>query len=102
MDLISSMTGKSPSTTGAGSEGALTKGPFNALPPIIDLNANLLSYALTDHHVCFRRGLRRPHVQVDHDVCLLVPELFARMTPQERDPATSTPTAPSSDRGFRS
>ena len=28
MEFISSMTGKSPSTTGAGSEGALTKGPF--------------------------------------------------------------------------
>ena len=36
MDYICSLTGKSPSTTGAGSEGALTKGPFNALarPPI--------------------------------------------------------------------
>ena len=42
MEFISSMTGKSPSTTGAGSEGALTKGPFNALPPIIDLNAALV------------------------------------------------------------
>ena len=43
MELISSLTGKSPSTTGAGSEGALTKGPFNALPPIIDLNNALVS-----------------------------------------------------------
>ena len=34
MEYICSMTGKSPSTTGAGSEGALTK-IFNALPPII-------------------------------------------------------------------
>ena len=33
MDFICSLTGKSPSTTGAGSEGALTKGPFNALRP---------------------------------------------------------------------
>ena len=38
MEFISSMTGKSPSTTGAGSEGALTKGPFNAMPAIIDSN----------------------------------------------------------------
>ncbi len=30
MDFICSLTGKSPSTTGFGSEGALTKGPFNA------------------------------------------------------------------------
>ena len=37
MDFISSLTGKSPSTTGAGSEGALTKGPFNALRATADL-----------------------------------------------------------------
>ncbi|HEX2101171.1 MAG TPA: hypothetical protein VHF69_10930, partial [Candidatus Synoicihabitans sp.] len=49
MEFISSMTGKSPSTTGAGSEGALTKGPFNMLPAIIDLNAALVSYLLTGH-----------------------------------------------------
>src|SRR5206468_4686229 len=48
MDFIASLTGKSPSTTGAGSEGALTKGPFNALPPIHDLNAALVSFVLTD------------------------------------------------------
>ena len=42
MEFIASLTGKSPSTTGAGSEGALTKGPFNALPPIYDLNSALL------------------------------------------------------------
>ena len=47
MDFICSLTGKSPSTTGAGSEGALTKGPFNALRPIVDLNAALVSYILT-------------------------------------------------------
>ena len=47
MDFVSSLTGKSPSTTGAGSEGALTKGPFNALPPIVDLNNALVSYMLT-------------------------------------------------------
>ena len=45
MEFICSMTGKSPSTTGAGSEGAMTKGPFNALPPIIDLNAALVVIA---------------------------------------------------------
>ncbi len=48
MEFISSMTGKSPSTTGAGSEGALTKGPFNALPSVIDLNAALLAYVLAE------------------------------------------------------
>jgi hypothetical protein len=86
MEFISSMTGKSPSTTGAGSEGALTKGPFNALPAIIDLNANLLSYVLTGYDGWLSAaGFVGPHVQVDHDFSLLVPELFARMTPEERD-----------------
>ena len=60
MEFISSMTGKSPSTTGAGSEGALTKGPFNAMPAIIDLNATLLSYALTGYDGWLSAaGLRR-------------------------------------------
>jgi hypothetical protein len=86
MEFISSMTGKSPSTTGAGSEGALTKGPFNAMPAIVDLNANLLSYVLTGHDGWLSAaGHVGPHVRVDHDFSLLVPELFARMTPHERD-----------------
>src|SRR5690606_3329532 len=50
MEFICSMTGKSPSTTGAGSEGALTKGPFNAMPSIIDLNNALVSYLITGYH----------------------------------------------------
>ena len=86
MEFISSMTGKSPSTTGAGSEGALTKGPFNAMPAIIDLNASLLSYALTGYDGWLSAaGYIGPHVQVDHDFSLLVPELFCRMTAEERD-----------------
>ena len=48
MDFICSLTGKSPSTTGAGSEGALTKGPFNMLTPTTDLNNALLSHILTE------------------------------------------------------
>jgi phosphoenolpyruvate carboxykinase (diphosphate) len=86
MEFISSMTGKSPSTTGAGSEGALTKGPFNAMPAIIDLNASMLSYALTGYDGWVSAaGYVGPHVRVDHDFSLLVPELFSRMTPDERD-----------------
>ena len=85
MEFISSMTGKSPSTTGAGSEGALTKGPFNALPPIIDLNAALLSYVLTGYDGWVScAGYVGPSVRVDHDISMLVPEVFSRMTPQER------------------
>jgi len=86
MEFIASMTGKSPSTTGAGSEGALTKGPFNCLPAIIDLNAALLSYALTGYDGWVSAaGHVGPHVKVEHDFSLLVPELFSRMSPQERD-----------------
>ncbi|MDR1010297.1 MAG: hypothetical protein LBM04_04055, partial [Opitutaceae bacterium] len=86
MEFISSMTGKSPSTTGAGSEGALTKGPFNALRPIVDLNASLISLILTGHDVFLSAaGCVGPKVRVDHDISMLVPEVFSRMSPAERD-----------------
>ncbi len=88
MEYISSMTGKSPSTTGAGSEGALTKGPFNALPAIIDLNAAYVSQVLTGQPVFVSAaGYVGPKVRVDHDVSLLVPEVWSRMSAAERDPA---------------
>ena len=41
---------------GAGSEGALTKGPFNALPPIIDLNNALVSLSADRHARLHHRG----------------------------------------------
>ena len=88
MDLIASLTGKSPSTTGAGSEGALTKGPFNALPPIYDLNAAFVSYVLTELPIfCSAAGWVGPRLRVDHDISLLIPEIWCRMTPEERTPA---------------
>jgi len=87
MEYICSMTGKSPSTTGAGSEGALTKGPFNALPAIYDLNAALVSHLLTGHHgFVTAAGYVGPKMRVDHDVSLLVPEIWSRMSEEERDP----------------
>jgi hypothetical protein len=87
MEVICSMTGKSPSTTGAGSEGALTKGPFNALPPIIDLNNALVSFILTGHNAFVTAaGYVGPNLRVDHDVSLIVPEVWSRMTIEERDP----------------
>ena len=88
MEFICSMTGKSPSTTGAGSEGALTKGPFNALPPIIDLNAALVSQILTSTAgFVTAAGYVGPNCRVDHDISLLVPEVWCRMSVAERDPA---------------
>ena len=87
MDFICSLTGKSPSTTGAGSEGALTKGPFNCLTPTTDLNNALVSYILTDYK-CFTTaaGYIGPNYRVDHDVSLLIPEVWCRLAPAERDP----------------
>ncbi len=88
MDVICSLTGKSPSTTGAGSEGALTKGPFNALRTIVDLNAALVSYILTGlAGFSTAAGFVGPDKRVDHDISLLIPEIWSRLTAQERDPA---------------
>ncbi|VEI02034.1 Uncharacterised protein [Acidipropionibacterium jensenii] len=89
MEFISSMTGKSPSTTGAGSEGALTKGPFNAMPAVFDLNASFLSFVLSGYDGWLSSaGCIGPKVQVAHDISLLIPELFSRMSPTERDART--------------
>lgn len=87
MDFISSLTGKSPSTTGAGSEGALTKSPFNALLPITDLNNALVSFILTGYNgFSTPAGYIGHKFRVDHDISLLVPELWSRLQPFERDP----------------
>jgi hypothetical protein len=87
MEFTSSMTGKSPSTTGAGSEGALTKAPFNALLPITDLNNALVAAALTglDPFIT-AAGYVGPNFRVDHDISLLVPEIWCRMRRFERSP----------------
>jgi hypothetical protein len=88
MDFICSLTGKSPATTGFGSEGALTKGPFNAMPPVIDLNNALVSSILTGYAgFTTSAGFAGPHYRVDHDISLLLPEIWCRMRVQEREPA---------------
>ncbi len=87
MDYVCSLTGKSPSTTGAGSEGALTKGPFNALLPSIDLNAIVTSMILTElGGFSTPAGHIGPRFEVGHDISLLIPEVWCRMGPEERDP----------------
>ena len=88
MEFIASITGKSPSTTGAGSEGALTKGPFNALLPIHDLNNAFVSLALCGCDAFITAaGYVGPNYRVDHDVSLIVPEIWSRMRPKERTAA---------------
>ena len=85
MDFICSLTGKSPSTTGAGSEGALTKGPFNALRPTADLNNALVSFILTGYPgFSSSAGHIGPDIQVNHDISLLVPEIWSRLSREER------------------
>lgn len=87
MDYIASLTGKSPSTTGAGSEGALTKGPFNALLPIHDLNAALVSMMLTRlGGFSTAAGHVGSSLEVGHDISFLVPELWCRLSEKEKDP----------------
>ncbi len=87
MDFICSLTGKSPSTTGAGSEGALTKGPFNMLSPVTDLNNAILSYILTGYNAfSSAAGHIGTESRIDHDISLLIPELWSRMHVNDRDP----------------
>jgi phosphoenolpyruvate carboxykinase (diphosphate) len=87
MDFVASLTGKSPATTGFGSEGALTKSPFNALWPVVDLNNALVSAIVTGYAgFTTSAGYVGPNFRVDHDVSLLVPEIWCRMRVHERDP----------------
>jgi hypothetical protein len=87
MDFICSLTGKSPSTTGAGSEGALTKGPFNMLVATTDLNNALLSYILTEYQgFSSAAGYIGSENRFDHDISILIPEIWARLMPEDRDP----------------
>jgi hypothetical protein len=87
MDFICSLTGKSPSTTGAGSEGALTKGPFNALSTTADLNTALVSFILCGYDgFSTAAGFIGSKRQIDHDISLLIPEIWSRLPVDQRDP----------------
>ena len=85
MDFICSVTGKSPSTTGVGSEGALTKGPFNALRATADLNNTLVSFIISGYDgFSSAAGYIGADLRVDHDISLLIPEIWARLKMKER------------------
>jgi hypothetical protein len=87
MDFICSLTGNSPSTTGFGSEGALTKGPFNSVSPVVDLNNALVAAVLTESTgFTTAAGYVGPRYRVDHDISMLAPEVWCRMRVPERDP----------------
>ena len=88
MDFICSLTGKSPSTTGFGSEGALTKGPFNALLAGggSEQRAGLVRSSPATRASPRRRATSGRNIRVDHDISMLVPEIWCRMRVHERDP----------------
>ncbi len=87
MDFICSLTGKSPSTTGAGSEGALTKGPFNALSATADLNTALVSFILCGYDgFSTAAGYIGSKRRIDHDISLLIPEIWSKLPVEHRCP----------------
>jgi hypothetical protein len=65
----------------------LTKGPFNALWPVVDMNNALVSAILTGY-AGFSSAADHvgPNYSVEHDISMLVPEVWCRMEIQERDP----------------
>jgi hypothetical protein len=87
MEFASNMTGKSPSSTCAGLEGVMTKGPFNCLSTVIDLNNTLVSFLVTGYGgFISSAGCIGPRVKVGHDISYLIPEIVCRMTSTERSP----------------
>ena len=64
-----------------------TMAPFNALPPIYDLNNALVAYLATNQPAFITAaGYVGPNFRVDHDISLLVPEIWCRLKPEESDP----------------
>jgi hypothetical protein len=85
-ELFTSLTGKSPSTTGSRSfERARTKGPFNSLPGLIDIEDAMVSMILSGKQSFISAaGYVGPKYKVDHDITLLMTEMFGRLLPHER------------------
>ena len=66
----------------------MTKGPFNAVRATADLNNALVSYILCGFDgFTSATGHIGPKVQIDHDVSLLIPEIWCRLPVKDRDPA---------------
>lgn len=64
----------------------MTKAPFNALAPITDLNNALVSFALCSYSLWLSSaGYLGPKYKVDHDISLLIPEIWSRMRSKERN-----------------
>lgn len=86
-DLICSVTGKSPSTTGGlGSEGAGTKGPFNCLSHAHYLNNQIRALVLSNEPVISTAAeMIGPNHYIGHDLSVAIKEVFARVGREELD-----------------
>lgn len=84
-DLICSVTGKSPSTTGGlGSESAGTKGPFNCMPHVHYLNNQIRALCLSNEPVITTAAERiGPNYYIGHDLSIAAKEVFARVQRDE-------------------
>jgi hypothetical protein len=88
MEFICSMTGKSPSTTGAGSEGASPRAPSTPLPPsLISTTPWSRSSSPATTRSSPPRATSDRKFRVDHDISLIVPEIWCRMGFEEATPA---------------
>lgn len=94
MEFISSISGKSPSTSdpksfsGPPSEGVNTKGPFNMLIPAADINATFIDHILTQRPVYLApTGYIGPKHDVAHDIGNLMADLLCRLSSEELRPA---------------
>jgi hypothetical protein len=87
MEFISSMTGKSPvhdrrRVRGRDDEGAVQRAARDLRPQ----RRVPVSFALTGYDGWLSSaGTIGPKMRIDHDFSLLVPEIFSRMSPAERD-----------------
>jgi hypothetical protein len=69
----------------AGTEGAVTKGPFNAPAQILDLKFRAVAFLFTGQEAFHRPPASSGRKsESDHDLSLLIPEIWCRMTPDER------------------
>lgn len=85
MSDVASLTTKSVAVDGgAGTEKALTKGMFNPMSYLYDIEASVASMLLTRQDTFVSAAGNVGMTKVDHDVSYLIPELAAKMSPQER------------------
>jgi len=86
MDYVCSVTGKSPSTTG-GFRGRAHQGAVQCL--VCDRGFEQrprVHAALVTRASAQPAGYIGPKYRVDHDISLLIPEIWCRLFPSERDP----------------